>query len=98
MFFSPLNHFEPIQIGIFQIGKSIFSFDSISFTILLTFALLHGFVFFSLYHKPFFPSKLNVIFDYLIATLYPIFNEKPFKTYRSLIPFFFIYFFNFIFF
>jgi len=88
MFFSPLNHFQPIQMFTFEFNDMIFSLDNITFTILLTFGLLHAIMFFSLYHKPFFTTKLNFFMDYLIATLYPIFNEKPFKVYRDLIPFF----------
>jgi len=88
MFFSPLNHFEPIQIFTVQRGVNVFSFDNMTLTILLTFIMMNGLLFFAVYSKPFFPNKLQMAFDYLIATIYPIFNEKPFKTYRGLIPFF----------
>jgi len=88
MFFSPLNHFEPIQIFTISINNKIFSFDSMTFTIILTFALLNGLMVFAIYRKPFFPSKLQITMEYLIASLYPIFTEKPFKTYRALSPFF----------
>ncbi len=88
MFFSPLNHFEPVQIFTFQAYSSLFSLDSMAFTIILTFVLLHAIFFFALYHKPFFPSRLQALLEYSVGRFYPFFKEKPFKIYRGLVPFY----------
>jgi F-type H+-transporting ATPase subunit a len=88
MFFSPLNHFEPIQIFTLSSPWGLFSIDSITFTIITVFVLFNLILFFSVYQKPFFISKLNNIINNLISNIFPSFNEKPFRTNRGLIPFF----------
>ncbi len=88
MFFSPLNHFEPIQIFILNSPWGFFSIDSIAFTIIIVFILFNLILFFSVYQKPFFFSKLNIAITSLISNIFPSFNEKPFRTNRGLIPFF----------
>ncbi len=86
--FSPVNHFEPIQLIQIEKNFQIFSIDNMSLTIILTFLFLNFFLIYTLSHKPIFLNKSIYFIERFFYTFLSYFNEKPFIIYRGLIPFY----------